>query len=352
MEPDLPAAALSAFLAELVAAGAATAAVGLVGDARGILWQGGAGEARPGVAATSETRFDFASLTKPFVATLALALDASGRLALGRPVGSVFPQAGAALRRRSLGSLLRHRSGLVAWIPLRTRGGSLEEIEALLISGELATAAQATYSDLGYLLWAWAVERACAAPLAALLGEHVFAPLAVIATPPPGDRPDVAVSAMGTGEEVRLAGELGLVLADLGPPPAGMPQDGNARFLYDLGVALPGHAGLFGTARDLWRLGAEWLIPGTLLEPGAVRRALGGGGPYALGWWRRQVESGGGGAALSPRSFGSTGFAGGNLWIDPVAGRIYVLLAARSDPTVNLNLWRRRFHALAAGQPS
>jgi CubicO group peptidase (beta-lactamase class C family) len=82
------------------------------------------------------------------------------------------------------------------------------------------------------------------------------------------------------------------------------------------------------------------------LEREAVAAALDGGGPFALGWWRRRYR-GGGGPALSPGSFGHTGFAGGSLWIDPERSRVYVLLAHRVDPAGDMNRWRRRFHAAA-----
>ncbi|HEX4959918.1 MAG TPA: serine hydrolase, partial [Thermoanaerobaculia bacterium] len=107
-----------------------------------------------------------------------------------------------------------------------------------------------------------------------------------------------------------------------------------------------GHAGLFGTARDLWRLGVEWLAPGRLLKPEGVAAALSGGGPFALGWWRRTLR-GSAGRALPPTAFGHTGFAGNSFWIDPQGRRLFVMLASRRDPAMDMNRWRRRFHRLA-----
>jgi CubicO group peptidase (beta-lactamase class C family) len=133
-----------------------------------------------------------------------------------------------------------------------------------------------------------------------------------------------------------------------------MPQDGNARFAQRLGKRLLGSAGLFGRVEDLWRLGAEWLVPGKLLSPEGVAQALGGigrrapirGDRFVLGWWRRTLH-GGAGESLSPESFGHTGFTGGSLWIDPRRQRIAVLLSHRTDPASDMNWWRRRFHKLA-----
>ncbi|MES1211396.1 MAG: serine hydrolase, partial [Acidobacteriota bacterium] len=168
--------------------------------------------------------------------------------------------------------------------------------------------------------------------------------------PSPGDQPDIAESRMDTGKEVQLAAKQGLTIAPLPPSVPGFPQDGNARFLIDLAGGsgcMEGHAGLFGRARDLWALGAEWLAPGRLLKQETVATALGGGSSFALGWWRRTLR-GSAGRALSRASFGHTGFAGGSLWIDPEAGRILVLLSARTDPMDNFNRRRRRFHTLAS----
>lgn len=344
-----------AFLDGLVSQGVVSqeimsAAVALVGTREGIEIEEAAGQARAGVPAEVSTRFDFASVTKPLVATLALVLDAEGVLPLGTRIGDVWHQAHARLARRPLSDLLRHRSGVAGWTPLYHRCRSLDEAVELVVrggrDGDLAGARIGTYSDLGFILFGWAAEISTGTALAELLRSRVLAPLGltrVEATP--GERPDLAKSHMGTGQEIKLAAKQGLAVPDLGPPPLGRAQDGNCRFLAGIG-GMCGHAGLFGGARDLWRLGAEWLAPGRLLNPESVASALAGGGPFALGWWRRRLH-GSGGRALSPTAFGHTGFAGNSFWIDPEQGRIFVLLGSRIDPSMEMNRWRRRFHRVA-----
>jgi CubicO group peptidase (beta-lactamase class C family) len=387
MHPTPP--ALERLLDALVESGTVSAAVALAGGPRRIEWCRAVGWARgqppSGQPAEAATWFDFGSLTKPFVATLALGLDRSRELLLATRVGEVFAGAHPALAARPLADLLRHRAGLVGWTPLYARCRSLAEVETLLLSGALLGARAGTYSDLDYLLWGLAAERALGRPLGVLVTERVLAPLDLAATTAviPGDRPQVAESRMGTAREVELAARLGFAVAPLPPPPIGLPQDGNARFLASLtapgaetargaqtagtapgagtasyaGTAAPpagallGHAGLFGPASALWRLGAEWLAPCRLLQNDAVAAALAppGGRPagrFALGWWRRR-HRGAGGPALSPLSYGHTGFAGGSLWIDPLQGRVFVLLAHRIAPASDMNRWRRRFHATA-----
>jgi serine-type D-Ala-D-Ala carboxypeptidase len=341
---------IRAFLDSLVSQGVMSAAVALVGTHEGIELEEAAGEARAGVPAEISTRFDHASVTKPFVATLALVLDAEGVLPLGTRIGDVWPQAHARLARRPLSDLLRHRSGVAGWTPLYHRCRSLDEAVELIVrggrDGDLVGAGIGTYSDLGFILFGWAAEISTGTVLAELLRSRVLAPLGLTGVEAtPGERPDLAESHMGTGQEIKLAAKQGLVVPDLGPPPLGRPQDGNCRFLAGIG-GMCGHAGLFGGARDLWRLGAEWLAPGRLLNPESVAAALAGGGPFALGWWRRRLH-GSGGRALSPTAFGHTGFAGNSTWIDPERGRIFVLLGSRIDPFMDSNRWRRRFHRVA-----
>ncbi len=339
-------------LDEMVSQGVVSAAVALAATGEEIELEEAAGEAPAGV----ETRFDFASVTKPVVATLALVLDAEGSLPLATPIGDAWPEAHAKLARRPLADLLRNRSGLAAWTPLYHRCRDLDEAAELIArggeDGDLIGARAGTYSDLGFVLYGRTAERRLGVPLMALLRERVLDPLGMDGVEgTPGERPDLAESRMGTGQEMRLAARQGLTIPDLGPPPLGRPQDGNARFLTKIGETC-GHAGLFGGARDLWRLGAEWLAPGRLLKPEGVASALAGGGRFALGWWRRTIR-GSAGKALSPSAFGFTGFAGSSFWIDPMSpmgGRIFVLLGSRIDPFMDINRWRRRFNRAASAR--
>ncbi len=348
---------METFLGELVAAGVFSSALGLVATAREIVWEGAAGQAREGVPAETATHFDYASLTKPFMATLALTLDAGGVLPLATRIGDLWPQGHRELARRPLSDLLRHRSGLAGWTPVYLRCRSMDEAVELIVrggeNGDLLGARAGTYSDLGYILWGRSAEIATATPLGELLRSRVLEPLGLNIVEPapgnrPGDRPNLAASYMGTGEEMRLAARQGFVVPDLGPPPVGRPQDGNARFLMGLGVGgLCGHAGLFGGARDLWRLAVEWLEPGRLLKPADVAAALAGGGSFALGWRRRTLRNSAG-RALPSTAFGLTGFAGNSFWIDPERRRVFLMLGSRLDPLSDVNRWRRRFNTAAA----
>lgn len=291
-----------------------------------------------------DRRFDLASLTKPFVATLALALDQNDRLPLSTPIAEALPEAAAVCRPQGvLGDLLRHRSGLIPWLPFYALGRRPGRALLRAFEPDHWRARVGTYSDLGYILWRLAAERCCGESLEEMLRNAVLSPLALTGVETgPGSRPDVVRCRLDTLREVELAADLGYEIALRGAPKRGRPQDGNARFLG----GLPGHAGLFGSARAVAALGCEWLAPTRVLDPVTVRRALAGAGPYALGFARRRVR-GAAGSALGPAAFGHTGFTGGSLWIDPDARLVAVLLGHRWHAGCNLAPVRRRFHRLA-----
>jgi CubicO group peptidase (beta-lactamase class C family) len=334
---------LTRFARALVDSNEATAAVVAVGDRRRLRRVATA-------AATRDTRFDLASLTKPFVATLALLLDRDRVLGLERRVGDFWPRSEPNLARRRLVDLLRHRSGLPPWAPLQALVAAPEDVPELLTRGlPVREPAPVEYGDLGYILWGFTAERALGCSLWDLLADRVCRPLGLCGVEPwPGARPDVAWSRADTTKETTLAVRGGFGAIPLrGPPPRGVPQDGNARCLG----RLSGHAGLFGGVDDLYKFGLEWLVPGRVLERRDVERALSGTAPYALGWARRRVR-GSAGPALGPRSFGHTGFTGTSLWIDPDRQALFLLLAHRTDAESDFNRWRRSFHAIATGAPS
>lgn len=301
-------------------------------------------------------RFDAASLTKPWMATLALALDAGGVVPLATRIGDLAPTAHGKLQARTLEDLLRHRAGLPAWAPLTLRLaknlGDRDSVREYLLAASREAAAvadsepgsAAVYSDLGYLLWGLLVEDLSGLRLAALLDERVCAPMGLAPVGALAAEPPLAVECrLDNGREIELAAGQGMRLARQGSFHLGRAQDGNARALG----FLTGHAGLFLTADELLALGREWLRPGRLLDTAGVERALAGEGPYALGWARWSAD-GSAGPALSRSSFGHSGFTGGSLWIDPARERILILLAHRLSSAIDFNPVRREFHRLAS----
>ena len=290
---------------------------------------------------------DLASLTKLLTATLALRLHSESVLPLDRPLGELT-ECHRSLRELTAEDLLRHRSGLAAWLPLSACVPQGADVLDWLLRSDLCSAPLETYSDLGYVLWGRLAERLLDDSLESLLDHFVLSEL---------DAPDLGLSPdpsrvvpcnCDNGQEVALARDLGIEIPPSAGPPLGEPQDGNARFLG----GLSGHAGLFGSARGLWSFAMYWHRALGGAEPSLPRdlafKAVESPGPHALGWARPAAW---GLEDVLPRwAIGHLGFAGSSFWLDPRAETTFALLAHRTSPFSDLTPPRREFHALAAAQ--
>lgn len=341
---------------------------------------------------TVGTVFDLASLTKPVATTtVVLQLWTDGGLDLDAPVARYLPrfaQAGkAAVTTRHL---LSHTSGLPAWEMLylpapdpgvaaasdtRDSGGSRALREAAAraracrsIGGAVARicatpalvppGTRIEYSDLGFIILGHMVERLAGQTLERYCRRRILLPLGMRMTrfaPPAAWRPRCAATEAGNAFEREKAAEQGLgrrfpwrryLLC-------GEVHDGNAWYL---GQGVAGHAGLFGTAADLARLGVAMLNGGILdgtriLSAEAVRQAAAvqtpGAGPphrglgWALGRWPYA------GARASPAAYGHTGFTGTSMLVDPEQDLVIVLLTNRVHPSARneaIQEFRPAFH--------
>lgn len=134
--------------------------------------------------------------------------------------------------------------------------------------------------------------------------------------------------------------------------------------VHDQGAAMhggvAGHAGLFGTAMDLAKLGQLWLNGGSYAGLDYFKKETVHlftqkqftNSRRGLGWDKRDFVN----EAISPTSkyssantFGHTGFTGTCLWVDPDQELVYVFLSNRVHPDMtnnkllNLNI-RTRIH--------
>jgi CubicO group peptidase (beta-lactamase class C family) len=102
----------------------------------------------------------------------------------------------------------------------------------------------------------------------------------------------------------------------------------------DCGVGgIAGHAGLFGSAMSVARLGQAWLEGGgvfglseSLVRESTREQAVSAGERRGLGWMLKSRENSSAGDAFSADSFGHTGFTGTSLWIDPHARLVVALM--------------------------
>jgi CubicO group peptidase (beta-lactamase class C family) len=351
---------LGAFLAEEVRRGAMPGVAWWVGDARGAIASGAAGHAaiEPDPAPLAkDAPFDLASLTKPLAtALLAMIFERERRLSLETPLGAIFPE----LRASPFGgSTLRdaaaHRAGLPAWSPLYMAGTTREAyVTAIAACDRQGASGETLYSDLGYILLGFAVERAAGAPLDALFAERIAHPLRLARcgfSARGGSFGDAAATERGNFYEKALAGAAAPPDRFRAEVPRGQVHDGNA---WGLG-GVAGHAGLFAPAAEVAAIAVAILDPLRLgLSAGALDPML---HPVADGEGIRTVGFLRAGDAASvcdilpDDAVGHAGFTGTSLWIDVTRPRVYVLLTNRVHPSVPkapFTATRRGFHALAA----
>lgn len=208
--------------------------------------------------------------------------------------------------------------------------------------------AQGVYSDLGFITLGALLEAAGGAPLEALYRQMVKAPFGFAETdyaplgapkPWPAGTP-VAATELSDWRGGVIEGEV---------------HDDTTWAMG--GVA--GHAGLFGTARDVHRFAARWLamheeVPGPIPHPlvtETFRRQGAPGTTRTLGWDTPSPGASSAGTRLAPDSIGHLGYSGTSMWIDPGRRLIAVLLTNRVHPTREnrrIQAFRPRFHDLVA----
>ncbi|MEJ7615960.1 MAG: serine hydrolase domain-containing protein [Pyrinomonadaceae bacterium] len=363
---------LRALLLEGIAARDFPSAVYLVAQRGRIICSGALGQAvrvPVQIPATTETVYDFASLTKPLVTGLLCAKLCERKvICLDDPISRHLHEfARDDKRALTIGQLLTHSSGLPAWLALciLTRGERARTLD--LIAAQPLDAAPGTrviYSDLGFITLGFLIERVFSLPLAAIADREIFTPLGLTSTcfnPPEFWRPRIAASEQGNNYEHEM-------FCRANPHHAGEQQqkqqwrqhviwgevhDGNAYFLG--GAA--GHAGLFSTARDALRLAEQFLAERTeILTPStcplfSTDLTPGLNEARSVSWQLAATPDSTAGPHLAARSFGHTGFTGTSCWVDAEHQRIFILLTNRTHdhppPFANINQLRRRFHSLA-----
>jgi CubicO group peptidase (beta-lactamase class C family) len=354
--------AARALLEDAVARHVAPCTVALVGSSRDVLWReavgrlwfGSSGAGAP--AATVESWFDLASLTKPLATTLVtLDLAAQGAIDLHDPIVGWLPEWRTADRAGvTLVDCLEHASGLPARLPTRPSGAATESPEAMKLVLTRAISAvpleypprtRSIYSDLGFILLGILIERIAGVTLDARLA-HVFARLAPAAREIQFGVP--AEAAARTAPTDPLSDD----------PRAGRRLRGEVHDDYAAALGgVAGHAGLFGTVAGVAAVAAAVLrsARGSSESPGGLSAAWTArslqastvpGSSRALGW-DHMLTTSSCGTRMSTSAFGHVGFTGTSLWIDPARDRYYVLLTNRacSGGTLDeIKAVRRAFH--------
>ncbi len=300
-----------------------------VGSRDTVFWRGAFGDLTFDAASprgTLDTIFDLASLTKVIATTsIAMRLVEARRFSFDDLISRhVLAWRQDDRRDVTLAQLFDHSSGLPAHVRLFERSVGREAFEAAICAQPLAYSpgTAAVYSDLGFMLLGFVLERIGAAPLdtqfdaiAGAIGEPLmFRPAEKL-------RASIAPTEIDPWRGRLLQGEV---------------HDENAAALG--GVA--GHAGLFGTARAVGRFAQvvlqtfhepTWLGSPSLMKR-VARKSDVPGSSRALGW-DTMLPTSSCGTRMSPQAIGHTGFTGTSAWIDPANDVYVVLLTNRVHPT-------------------
>ncbi|MEQ1631681.1 MAG: glycoside hydrolase family 3 N-terminal domain-containing protein [Planctomycetota bacterium] len=286
-----------------------------------------------------DTRYDLASLTKVCATTPAvLCLVDDGALSLDDPVQKWLPEfQGVGKDKVTVRHLLAHTAGLPAYERYyRTLSGKDAIVAAALREGLMnEPGKRVVYSDLGLVLTMAIVERCSGKPFDQFVKAHVFDPLGMsTACFAPRDREKIDAAPTEVNDE-----RSGLV--------QGYVHDENA---FAMG-GVSGHAGMFGTARDVAKLSVAMLSRGrgfvSARSVDAALKVQSDVGSNRLVGFDVLEASGIGGALVSSGSFGHTGFTGTSLLCDPQRDVAVVLLTNRVHPTrVNdsIKQLRQRLH--------
>lgn len=284
--------------------------------------------------------YDVASLTKVLATTaVTMQLVAEGGMDPDERVTRYLPE----LRRPEtrdlrLSHLLAHAAGLPDWLPLyrhprvvaaapgRRRGLIRKLVAATPLRAPVG--AETLYSDLGFILLDWALERCSGQRLDRLAHARLFGPLGLQRTLFVDlRRPDRVAALRRTwpfAPTERCPWRGRRLVAEV--------HDDNCHAMG--GVS--GHAGLFSTAHDVHLLARELVAAyhggRSLFDRQVVRaflrRRVRRGASRVLGW-DTPTPGGSSGRHFGPRSVGHLGYTGTSLWIDLERQLWVVLLTNR-----------------------
>ncbi|OQY45309.1 MAG: hypothetical protein B6240_08955 [Desulfobacteraceae bacterium 4572_87] len=296
-----------------------------------------------------ETPFDLASLTKPLATTLSIMkLFDQKAIYLDQTLGDLL-QVPVPKDKRSitLAHLLTHCAGFQDWSPfyLALSGKKPEARKSFLRTHLLnmplqyAPGRRSVYSDLGFMILEWIIEKVTGNSLPRFLDQHFLLPLSLEKVlffgknDPPPNQTEFAATENCPWRKRVLQGEV---------------HDENA---WALG-GYSGHAGIFGTAVGVYGLAnllrAHFFgLRDDYLQPKTVRtffekQTLVPGSTFAFGWDTPSPTGSSTGRYFSPDSVGHLGFTGTSLWMDLHHDITVIFLTNRIHPS-RLNTAIRAF---------
>ena len=330
--------------------------------------------------------YDLASITKVAATTLSIMrMHEQGMLNVYNRLDHYLPE----LRKTNKGAMtifdiLRHQAGLKPWIPFyettlirekknfkrspvyyrtkKEKGFEIpvardlyimntyqDSIWTKIVDSDLRTNKNYRYSDLGFYILKELIERISQQDFETYVSENLYQPLGL--------------------NSLRFNPWINLPIDRIVPSE----KDDYFRtqevrgYVHDMGAALlggvSGHAGLFGTSKDLAILmqmlnnygyygGRRYFSYNTIREftlryGGSTRRGLGFDMKELNDEKRRSTSK-----FASHKTFGHFGFTGTVMWADPVENIVFVFLSNRTYPSmknqkINEEQIRQRLHGVA-----
>lgn len=289
-----------------------------------------------------DTLFDMASLTK-VVATNTLFM-----IFLEKGLVSVFDKVSQYVEffkdekkeNITLFNLLTHTSGLPSFGALYKHCSDFQDAVRFISKEKLIykPGTRVVYSDYGFILLRYILEKVGQDSLDNLCRKHVFQPLEMNSTCFKPRSSNVAATEIDYQSGKTLIGVC---------------HDENGRFFG----GISGHAGLFSNIEDMTKFSSMLINEGNYKNKQLISRAAfkamiqnyaeGLEENRALGWSVKGRILSSGGDIISPKAFGHTGFTGTSIWTDIENDVYIILLTNRVHPTRkndNIIRFRRLFH--------
>lgn len=279
---------------------------------------------------TAHTRFRIGSVTKQFTAMAILMLEAKGKLDLQDSVCDYLSECPSHWQNVTIYNLLTHTSGIPSfttfpkYLTVRTQQMSPQELVALFRDKPLTfkPGTEFQYSNSGYVLLGYIIERVSGKSYAQFLEKHIFEPLGMTHSGYAADHPDAKHHAEG----YRYA-------------------SGEYKPVPFVDMSVPYSAGaLYSTVHDLYTwdraLAAGKLLPAPLREKmlspqvpvkGKVSKIVGTGGPdhYGFGWFVTEAF----GRTVYSHEGAIAGFTAINSWF-PGENIYIIVLDNMSSPDI------------------
>jgi beta-glucosidase-like glycosyl hydrolase/CubicO group peptidase (beta-lactamase class C family) len=319
------------------------------------------------IAVTNDDLYDLASVTKVAATTLAIMkLYDLGKLKPEDSLGRYLPELkGSNKSSLRIGDVMAHQAGLQDWIPfyretllqgdpdpqwyrqtpepgfqirvcsaLFLRDDYRDSLISKIINSPLRVDRQYKYSDLGFYLLRFVVEKISGKSFTDFLDTEFYRPLGIhtLTFNPVGEFPLNQLIPTENDQDFRKE----LIRGYVHDPGAAM-----------LG-GISGHAGLFGNTRSLAIILQMLLNKGQYgnrqyLKTSTVERftevwSPSTGNRRGLGFDKPPLTSDPNGPvcqSASPQSFGHSGFTGTYIWADPANEMIYIFLSNRIYPDAN-----------------